>query len=117
MRMDKVKPTDLMTGYEVRSYHGYKKTAADQIKDKTMFRTAVKNRLAMEEQAKLPSGEVINVPAIDLLVDAKLNDDLNNPDRIDLVKWQKAAGEEVNQTEVNLRGADELFGDIVNPTK
>lgn len=114
---NKVKPEDLMTGYEVRAYHGYKKTAADQIKDKAMFRNAVKNRLAMEERVSLPSGEVVNVPAIDLLVDEKLNDDLNNPDRIDLVKWQKAAGEDVNQTEVNLRGADELFGDIVNKTK
>lgn len=103
-----------MTPYEVRTYHGYKKTITDQMKDKAMFRNAVKNRLAMEEKAKLPSGEVINVPAIELLVDAKLNDDLNNPDRIDLVKWQKAAGEEVNQSEVKLRGADELFGDIVN---
>ena len=103
-----------MTGYEVRTYHGYKKTAADQMKDKRMFSDAIKNRLAMEEKVALPSGEVINVPAIDLLVDAKLQDDLNNPERIDLVKWRKAAGEEVNQAEVNVKGADELFGDIVN---
>jgi hypothetical protein len=103
----------LMTGYELRTYKGYKKTIGDQIKDKAMFRTIVKNRLAMEEQAVLPTGEVVNVSALELLVDAKLQDDLNNPDRIDLVKWQKASGEDVNQSEVTLRGADELFGDIV----
>ena len=102
-----------MTGYEVRTYRGYKKTAADQMKDKQMFSTAIKNRLAMEEQVVLPTGELVNVPAIELLVDAKLQDDLNNPERIDLVKWRKAAGEEVNQAEVSVRGADELFGDIV----
>ena len=111
---DKVKPTDFMTGYEVRVYHGYKKTAADQLKDKQMFSEAVKNRLAMEESVKLPTGEEVNVSALELLVDAKLQDDLNNPERIDLVKWRKAAGEEVNQSEVALKGANELFGDIVN---
>ena len=104
-----------MTGYEVRTYRGYKKSAADQLKDTAMFSLAVKNRLAMEEQVVLPTGEVVNVSALDLLVDAKLQDDLNNPERIDLVKWRKAAGEEVNQAEVTVRGADELFGDIVNP--
>lgn len=103
-----------MSGYEIRRIHGYKKTAADKLKDKAMFRTAVKNRLAMEEQVQLPSGEIVNVSAVELLVDAKLQDDLNNPERIDLVKWQKAAGEDVNQSEVSVKGADELFGDIVN---
>lgn len=112
---DKVKPTDLMSGYEYRTYRGYKKTAADQLKDKAMFRNAVRNRLAMEERVtSLETGEVVNVPAIDLLVDAKLQADLENPSSIDLVKWQKAAGEDVNQQEIQLRGADELFGDIVN---
>ena len=110
-----MKKSDLMTGYEYRKYHGYTKSAADQLKDKQMFQTAVKNRLSMKEAVTLPTGEVANVSAVELLVDAKLNDDLNNPDRIDLVKWRKAAGEDVAQAEVTLRGADELFGDIVNP--
>lgn len=110
-----VKPEDIMTGYEIRSYRGYKKTTADQIVDKQMFSTAIKNRLAMEEQVRLPSGEVINVSALELLVDKKLQFDLNNPEEIDLVKWRKAAGEEVVQLDANLRGANELFGDIVNP--
>ncbi len=114
MKKDKVKPTELMTGYEVRTYKGYKKTAADQVLDQQMFSTAVKNRLAMEEQAKLPTGETVNVSALELLVDAKLQDDLNNPERIDLVKWRKAAGEEVTKVEADVKGANELFGDIVN---
>ena len=104
----------MMTGYEVRTYRGYKKSAADQLKDKAMFSTAIRNRLAMEEKVQLPSGEVVNVPAVDLLVDAKLQDDLNNPERIDLVKWRKAAGEEANTVENAIKGAEELFGDIVN---
>lgn len=114
MKKDKIKPEELMTGYEIRRIHGYKKTPADQIKDKAMFRNAVKNRLAMEEKAVLPSGEVVNVSAVELLVDAKFNDDMNNPDRIDLTKWAKAAGEDTSSTEVSVKGADELFGDIVN---
>ena len=114
MKNEKLKPEEMMTGYEVRMYRGYKKTAADQLKDKAMFSSAIKDRLAMEEEVKLPTGETVNVPAIALLVDAKLQDDLNNPERIDLVKWRKAAGEEVTQIDANLRGADELFGDIVN---
>ena len=103
-----------MTGYEIREYHGYKKSAADQIKDKQMFSTAIKNRLAMEQKVTLPTGEVVNVTAAELLVDAKLQDDLNNPERIDLVKWRKAAGEEAVTAEETMKGAMELFGDIVN---
>ena len=103
-----------MTGYEVRVYHGYKKSAADQLKDKAMFSNAIRDRLAMEEKVQLPSGEVVNIPAVNLLVDAKLQDDLNNPERIDLVKWRKAAGEEANTVENAIKGAEELFGDIVN---
>lgn len=104
---------DFMTGYEIREYHGYKKTAGDKAKDKEMFKTAVKNRLAMEQKVKLPSGEVVNVSAAELLVDQKLQYDLDNPNSIDLTKWLKAAGEDVNQTDVTLRTADELFGDLV----
>ena len=109
-----MKKEELMTGYEVRTYRGYKKSAADQIKDKAMFSNAILQRLAMEEQVVLPTGEVVNVPAVALLVDAKLQDDLDNPERIDLVKWRKAAGEEANTVENALKGAEELFGDIVN---
>lgn len=118
-KKEKVKPTDLMTGYEIRTIKGYKKTAADQLKDGKMFQQAIKNRLAVEEEVRcLDTGEVINVPAIDLLVNAKFEADLANPENIDLVKWRKAAGEEVNQVEANVKGAKELFGDIViNETK
>lgn len=114
VHMEKIKPEDVMTGYEIRTYRGYKKSAADQIIDKQMFSTAIKNRLAMEEQVTLPTGEVINVSALELLVDEKLQYDLNNPAEIDLVKWRKAAGEEVVQLDAKLSSADELFGDIVN---
>ena len=110
----KVKKEDLMTGFEVRQYHGYKRSVGDLTKQKEMFKTAVKNRLAMEEKVMLPTGEVVNVSAAELLVDAKFQHDLDNPQGIDLTKWLKAAGEDVNQAEVTLRGADELFGDIVN---
>lgn len=114
----KVKATDLMTGYEVRVYRGYKKTAGDQIKEGKMFSQAIKERLAMEEEVKcLETGEMINVSALDLLIDAKLEHDLKNPQDIDLVKWRKAAGEEVVQQDVRVKGANELFGDIVNETK
>jgi len=109
----KVKKTDLMTGFEVRQYRGYKKSAGDLAKQKEMFKNAVKERLAMEERVVLPTGEVANIPAVELLVDAKFQFDLDNPQGIDLVKWLKAAGEDVNATEVTLKGADELFGDIV----
>ena len=109
-----MKKEELMTGYEVRTYRGYKKSVGDQIKDKAMFSNAIKERLAMEERVALPTGEVINVPAVALLVDAKLQDDLNNPERIDLVKWRKAAGEEANTVEESMKGAMELFGDIIN---
>lgn len=109
-----MKITELMTDYEIREYHGYKKTASDKILDKAMLKEAIKNRLALNEQVRLPTGEVVKVSAADLLVDAKLNSDLEHPENIDLVKWVKAAGEEVNASEVTVKGADELFGDIVN---
>lgn len=108
-----MKAEEFMTGYELREYRGYKKSIADQLKDKAAFKNAIKKRLATEEQVVTPEGEVITVSALDLLVDAKLQNDLTHPEDIDLTKWVKAAGEDVTQIEANLRGADELFGDIV----
>ena len=110
---NKVQVTDLMTGFEVRTGFGYKRTASDEIKSEQMLKKAVQRRLNMEVEVTLPSGEVVNVPSADLLVDAKFQHDLEHPNEIDLVKWGKSAGEDTVTVENNLHGAEELFGDIV----
>ena len=110
----KLNATEFMTDKEIRLYTGYKKTKADVLKDKAAFRNAIKERLAATETVITEEGEVIEVSALQLLVDTKLQDDLKHPESIDLAKWLKVAGEDVTQIEANLKGADELFGDIVN---
>lgn len=111
---NKVKITDLMTGFEVRTFFGYKRTSADEIKDEQMLTKAVKRRLSKDVDVKLPTGEVVNVSGADLLVDAKFQHDLENPSEIDLTKWGKAAGEDTSTTNFNIEGAEELFGEIAN---
>jgi len=116
-KTNKVKVTDLMTGFEVRTFFGYKRTAADEVKTEQALTNAVKKRLAKNVEVKTKEGEVVNVSGADLLVDAKFQHDLENPGEIDLTKWGKAAGEDTSTTNLNVVGADELFGDIVNKKK
>ena len=112
---EKVKITDLMTGFEVRTHFGYKRTAADEIKNEQVLKKAVQARLNRDvEVVTLETGEIVSIPAVDLLVDAKLQHDLANPSQIDLTKWAKAAGEDTVTQEVKVSGAADLFGDIVN---
>ena len=99
--MDK---TEFMTGYEKRIFKGWHKTAADLLKDKKMLEATLKSVLAHEVDVSenLDTGEIVNLPVIDLLVLKKLGYDLDHPEKIDLKVYSAVLGE--TKQELNLGG-------------
>ena len=106
--MDK---TDLMTGYEKRVFKGWKKTAADNLKDGKMLELTLKKVLQHEipTDMNLETGEVVNLPIIEILVLTKLGYDLDNPEKIDLKAYSAVLGE--TKQELNL-GNKETASDV-----
>lgn len=103
-----------MTGYEKRIYNGWKKSAADLLKDNKMLSNALKTCLGAETERKLASGEVVNLPIVyDLLIEL-LAYWKEHPEKIDLKTLSTVLGETKQEVNLNARGANELFGDIVN---
>ena len=112
--------TELMTGYEKRVYNGWKKTAADELKDKKMLELTLKKVLAHEvaTEITLETGEVVNLPILDVLVLKKLGYDLEHPEKIDLKVYSAVLGE--TKQELNLgtnETASELFKGVAAGAK
>ena len=113
--MDK---TDFMTGYEARLFKGWHKTAADKLKDQKMLEVTLKKVLAHEtEAAVLESGEVVNLPVIDLLVLKKLGYDLEHPEKIDLKVYSAVLGETKQEINVASETASDIFKGIYTGAK
>jgi len=114
--MDK---TEFMTGYEKRIFKGWQKTAADLLKDKKMLEETLKSVLKHEVPAEvLETGEIVNLPVIDLLVLKKLGYDLEHPEKIDLKVYSAVLGE--TKQEVNVGGevvASDIFRGVVAGAK
>ena len=103
-----------MTGYEKRLYSGLPKSAADLLKDNKMVANALKNCLGTDIEKELESGEVVNIPLVyDLLV-SLLAYWKEHPEKIDLKTLSAVLGETRQEAEVTVKGADELFGDLIN---
>lgn len=108
---------EFMTGYERRLTDGIKKSAADLLKDQKMLSNALKVALGVETVRKLESGEEVNIPIVyDLLIDL-LAYWKEHPEKIDLKVLSTVLGETKQEVSIDAKkGADELFGDIVNKT-
>lgn len=92
---------ELMTGYEKRIYAGWKKSAADLLKDNKMVATALKNCLGVEVERELSSGETINLPIVyDLLIEL-LAYWREHPEKIDLKVLSTVLGETKQEIDVN----------------
>lgn len=108
----KNKNEEFMTGYEVRVFDGWKKTAADMLKDKKMLETTLKRALGHEVDMTLETGETVNVPVIDALVLTKIAFDLKHPANIDLKVYSAVLGETKQVLEVESTPASEMFKGI-----
>ena len=108
---------EYMTGYEKRVFQGYRKTAADLLKDERMVAGVLKNCLATQIESHLESGELIEVPILVELVSLKLSYWKKNPDKIDLKELSTVLGELKNETNLNLPQASAVFGGIAVDTK
>lgn len=107
-----VKNTDLMSGYEVRIFKGWKKTLADSLKDSKMLEVTLKKALGHDVELELDSGEKVNVPVIDALVLKKLGYDLQHPEKIDLKVYSSVLGETKQEVVVDSETASQVFTGI-----
>lgn len=105
--------TELMTGYEKRIYEGYKKTAADLLKDNKMVANALRTCLGVETARKLESGEVVNIPIVyDLLIEL-LAFWKEHPEKIDLKVLSTVLGETKTEIQVESETATDIFKGVV----
>ena len=115
--MDK---TEFMTGYEKRVFNGWKKTAADLLKDGKMLEATLKRVLSHEiptEDLALESGEVVNIPLIELLVLKKVGYDLDHPKEIDLKAYSSVLGETKQEIYTSVEAASDIFKGIYTGAK
>lgn len=102
-----------MTGYEKRIYEGYKKTAADLLKDNKMVANALRTCLGVETARKLESGEVVNIPIVyDLLIEL-LAFWKEHPEKIDLKVLSTVLGETKTEIQVESETATDIFKGVV----
>jgi len=103
-----------MTGYEKRIFHGWHKTAADAFKDGKMLELTLKKVLKHEipVEMELETGEVVNLPIIDILVLKKLGYDLDHPEKIDLKVYSTVLGETKQELNLNTEKASDVFKGI-----
>lgn len=109
--------TDLMTGYETRLYKGWQKTASDTLKDKKMCEATLRKQLGFSVETVLPTGEVINIPVIDLLILKKLGYDIEHPEKIDLKVYSTVLGETKQEVVVSEETASDIFKGVVAGAK
>lgn len=115
---EKISVADFMSGYDARIYKGYKKTISDRLQDKRVFSNMLKSALLTDvPMTDEETGETVFIPVGMKLICEKLKYLNANPKDIDLKEISAVLGEAKLETETTLRGADELFGDIVNETK
>ena len=105
----------LMSGYEQRIVRGIKKSKGDRHKDDQMILNITKRLMnqSVEVRDELGTGEVVSVSLGELVVAKRLAYDLEHPEKIDLGMYSKVLGENKDKVELELKGADALFGDIV----
>lgn len=101
---------NLMTGYESRIFRGWKKSAADLLKDDKMVTNTLRSSLGVEVPVKmLDTGEIVNVPIVVDLIAAKLSYLKDHPRDIDLKELSTVLGEIKQDTNLNIQNASDVF--------
>lgn len=101
-----------ISGYEKRILSDVEKTKADEIKDTRILTNAVKKVLNLKIDEDL-EGEIVNVSIVEMLAAKKIAYYMEHPDKIDLKELSTVLGEQKTETNLNVKGADELFGNLV----
>ena len=103
-----------ISGYEKRVLTDLEKTKADELKDTRTLSNAVKKVLNLPIDERIDDDTVVNIPIAEILATKKIAYLLEHPEKIDLKELSSVLGEQKMEVNANLKGADELFGDIVN---
>ena len=103
----------MMSRSDVRILRGMKPTNADRIKNEKIFTNTIKKYMGAEIEVTLDDGTKENQSIVDVIVAKKIAYDLEHPEKIDLNMYSKVLGEDTKTVDVNIKNANELFGDIV----
>lgn len=95
-----------MSGYEKRIVNNLPASKSDKELEKAILKNVVLAKL----NSKQANGEQT---ILEQLIEKRIEFELEVPKEIDLSKWQKILGEDINKSEVKVTTADDLFGDIV----
>jgi len=114
-KASKVRPKQvgILSDFEQHIYRKVNKGKADQLKESKMIQEALKRALGIEHEVVLDGGERVVVSTIDMVVAKTLKDVLENPTTSKLKDLSAISGEQKTTLDVSVRGAKELFGDIV----
>lgn len=114
-KASKVRPKQvgILSDFEQHIYRRVNKGKADQLKESKIIQETLKRALGIEHEVVLDGGERVVVSTIDMVVAKTLKDVLENPTTSKLKDLSAISGEQKTTLDVSVRGAKELFGDIV----
>jgi hypothetical protein len=102
-----------ISGYEKRVLTDLEKTKADELKDTRTLSNAVKKVLNLPIEERIDDDTIVNVPIVEILAAKKIAYYMEHTEKIDLKELSSVLGEQKMEVNANLKGADELFGDLV----
>lgn len=102
-----------MSSSDIRILKGMKPSKADKIKNEKIFTNTVRKYMGAEIEITLEDGSKEVMPIVDVMVAKKIAYDMEHPEKIDLKMYSSVLGEETKNLDVNIKNANELFGDIV----
>ena len=102
-----------MSNSDIRILKGMKPSKADKIKNEKIFTNTVRKYMGAEIEITLEDGSKEVMPIVDVMVAKKIAYDMEHPEKIDLKMYSSVLGEETKNLDVNIKNANELFGDIV----
>ena len=114
-KASKVRPKQvgMLSEFEQHAYRHLSKSKADRLKESKLIQETLKRALGVEHEVVLDGGERVVVSTIDIVVAKTIEEVIKNPTTTKLKDLSAISGEQKTTLDVSVRGAKELFGDIV----
>ena len=102
----------ILPDYNQNIYRGIV-TKTDELKENSLIKKSLGKALGATVEETLETGEKVNVTIIDVVVAKTIQDAIEKPSTSKLKDLASITGELKESVDVNVRTADQLFGDIV----
>ena len=103
----------VMSKSDMRIIKGKRPSKSDKLKEEKMFTNTIKKYLGAEIEVEMDDGSKETMGIAEMIVAKKIAYDMEHPDKIDLKMYSSVMGEDTKTIDVNIKNANELFGDIV----